>query len=75
MTNQELKRQLKSLAIQFGGNAKLKIYGTLSCRSGRRMKRKNRIFFNNEAEAIENGYRPCGHCMREKYKQWIFLNK
>lgn len=64
-------RQLKLLInkdeIQFGGNAKLKIYGTLHCRSGMRMKAENRVFFASEAEAIEMGYRPCGHCMREAY--------
>jgi methylphosphotriester-DNA--protein-cysteine methyltransferase len=68
------KRQLailvKAHAIQFAGNRKLKIYGTLSCRSGKRMKAINRIFFANEAEAIDNGYRPCGHCLRRQYLNW-----
>ncbi|MGN6478422.1 MAG: Ada metal-binding domain-containing protein [Flavipsychrobacter sp.] len=49
---------------------RLKIYGSLSCSSGKRMKRSNRIFFVSEAEAIENGYRPCGHCMKNEYKNW-----
>jgi methylphosphotriester-DNA--protein-cysteine methyltransferase len=34
------------------------------------MKKENRIFFSSEKEAIENGYRPCGHCMKEKYERW-----
>ena len=67
-------RQLKTLinqeAIQVGGNAKLKIYGTLNCKSGKRLKTKNRVFFVDETEAIEAGYRPCGHCMRVKYNLW-----
>ena len=67
-------RQLKKLidkgAIQLGGNANLKIYGTLNCKSGKRLKVKNRVFFANEKEAIENGYRPCGHCMRKAYQLW-----
>jgi methylphosphotriester-DNA--protein-cysteine methyltransferase len=54
--------------IQYGGNQKLKIYGLLSCASGKRMKPANRVFFENENEAIAAGYRPCGHCMREKYR-------
>lgn len=67
-------RQLKTLmdsgAITLGGNAKLKIYGLFSCSSGKRMKVVNRVFFQNEQEALANGYRPCGHCLREKYKVW-----
>ena len=27
-------------------------------------------FFKDEATAIAAGYRPCGCCMREKYKRW-----
>ncbi|MCE6992186.1 hypothetical protein LZG72_23970 [Dyadobacter sp. CY323] len=34
------------------------------------MKLKNRVFFESESEAIENGYRPCGHCMRDEYSKW-----
>jgi len=69
-------RQLKSLinegAILLGGNAKLRIYGKLNCSSGKRMKAENRVFFVSEAEAVEMGYRPCGHCMREAYGRWKF---
>ncbi|HEY1202931.1 MAG TPA: Ada metal-binding domain-containing protein [Niastella sp.] len=53
-----------------GGYSHGKIYGTLSCASGKRMKAENRVFFQNEAEAIAAGYRPCGHCMRKKYLEW-----
>jgi methylphosphotriester-DNA--protein-cysteine methyltransferase len=66
----DLRSQIRSGEILFGGNIKLKIYGTIRCSSGKRMKRKNRVFFSSESEAIENGYRPCGHCMKETYKQW-----
>lgn len=67
-------RQLKLLIdkgeIRLGGNANLKIYGTLNCKSGKRLKVKNRVFFRDEEEAIQEGYRPCGHCMRAQYKLW-----
>ncbi|WP_281166870.1 Ada metal-binding domain-containing protein [Segetibacter koreensis] len=49
---------------------KLKIYGKLNCISGKRMLKQNRVFFCTEAEAIKNGFRPCGHCMRSDYKKW-----
>jgi methylphosphotriester-DNA--protein-cysteine methyltransferase len=65
-----LRSKIRSREINFGGNSKLKIYGLLSCSSGKRMKTENRVFFKSEKEALENNYRPCGHCMREKYKQW-----
>jgi hypothetical protein len=67
-------RQLKTLmdagVITLGGNANLKIYGLLSCPSGKRMKPANHVFFQNEQEALAHGYRPCGHCLREKYRVW-----
>jgi methylphosphotriester-DNA--protein-cysteine methyltransferase len=65
-----LRSQIRSGEIKFGGNRKLKIYGLLHCSSGKKMKQENRVFFKSEKEALENNYRPCGHCMKEKYKQW-----
>jgi methylphosphotriester-DNA--protein-cysteine methyltransferase len=56
--------------VTMAGNKKLKIYGRLHCRSGKKMKVKNRVFFENEAEAINCGYRPCAVCMREEYVIW-----
>lgn len=56
--------------ITFAGNRRLKIYGRLDCASGKRMKADNRVFFRDEAEATACGYRPCGHCMPDKYGRW-----
>jgi hypothetical protein len=56
--------------ICLGGNSRLKIFGLLSCKSGKRMKPENRVFFLSEKAAIDNGYRPCGMCMKEAYKRW-----
>lgn len=66
----ELAKRIKTGQIKFGGYIKGKIYGKLNCNSGKLMKTENRIFFVNEEEAILAGYRPCGHCMREKYQYW-----
>jgi methylphosphotriester-DNA--protein-cysteine methyltransferase len=66
----QLKALLSNSKIAFAGNQKLKIYGTLSCSSGKRMKMENRVFFVDAAEAVALGYRPCGHCMRNAYQQW-----
>lgn len=56
------------------GNRKLRIYGLLSCKSAIRALAhgyaKHRVFFADEAAAIAAGYRPCGKCMRERYRQW-----
>ena len=71
ITAAALKQLLVENEIQFGGHVKLKIYGKLSCPSGKRMQKENRVFFSSEKEALSNGYRPCGHCLRKKYKQWI----
>ncbi len=70
-----LRTKINDRSIQFGGNRKLKIYGTLDCKSGKRMKRENRVFFKSEDKAIKKGFRPCGHCMRKEYQVWISLNK
>ena len=61
---------MKNKQITFAGNKKLRIYGALICSSGKRMKKENRVFFSSEKEAVENGYRPCGHCMNETYEDW-----
>ncbi len=62
--------KIKANKISYGGNLKLRIYGQLNCKSGKRMKLENRIFFTSKKEAIENNFRPCGHCMRDEYKKW-----
>ena len=67
---QELRKEIKNRSIQYAGNSKLRIFGLLSCRSGKRMKNENRVFFKTETEAIAAGFRPCGHCMRDQYRRW-----
>jgi methylphosphotriester-DNA--protein-cysteine methyltransferase len=69
-----LVQKIKNQKLTLGGNCKLKIYGTFGCRAGKRMKAENRVFFKNEAEALEYGYRPCAVCMREAYRQWKLQN-
>jgi len=68
----DLRSKIKHKEISFGGNGKLKIYGTLKCKSGKRMKQDNRVFFASVYEALINGFRPCGHCMKTAYKKWIY---
>lgn len=62
----------------FGGNGKLKIYGRLDCPSAlSTIKRfpgsyeKSRVFFADEKTALAAGYRPCGNCLREKYREYM----
>jgi len=74
LSSADLRAKLKRGELTFGGNARLKIYGTLHCQSGQRLTKANRVFFTNEQEAIDLGYRPCGHCLREKYKLWKSRN-
>ncbi len=74
-TTAERAKQVSSLIrfgeIKLGGYQKARIYGLLSCKSGKRIKTENRVFFKDEAEALAAGYRPCGHCLPQKYKRWI----
>lgn len=69
-TSRKLSVMISSRQITIAGNCKLKIYGQLSCSSGKRMKRENRVFFEDVCDALAHGYRPCGHCMREEYLKW-----
>ena len=70
LTPAELRQKIKSGEIILGGNRRLKIYGTLKCGSGKGMSISHRVFFATEQEALDHGYRPCGHCLREKYQRW-----
>ncbi len=66
----KLHQLIRQKKLVLGGNRKLKIYGELRCSSGKRMLRENRMFFRSEEEAIAAGFRPCGHCMKDRYRQW-----
>ena len=72
------KEYLSEMPGTFGGNGKLKIYGRLDCPSAlSTIKRfpgsyeKSRVFFADEKTALAAGYRPCGNCLREKYKEYM----
>lgn len=45
LTNFDLRALIRTGEIAFGGNLRLRIYVSLSCASGKRMKRANRNFF------------------------------
>lgn len=70
ISDEELRHLLRNRAIVLGGNKQLKIYGSLKCKSGRRMKKANRVFFDSLEEAVLLKYRPCGHCIPAEYKLW-----
>ncbi len=58
-----------------GGHKKEKLYGRLDCPSALRALSKgqyaeNRVFFADEDTAIAAGYRPCGVCLKDKYREW-----
>ncbi|HSD12001.1 MAG TPA: Ada metal-binding domain-containing protein [Patescibacteria group bacterium] len=50
---------------RFAGNVTHKIFGRLTCRSGRRMFPENRVFFLTWEDAVAAGYRPCMACRPE----------
>lgn len=63
---------------EYGGNGKLKIYGRLDCGTAlSSMKRfpgeyqKHRVFFADEKTALAAGFRPCGNCLRKKYREFM----
>ena len=38
------------------------IFGRLTCKSGMRMKKENRVFFHSYTDAVAAGFRPCKNC-------------
>ena len=74
------KQYLSDTPGLLGGHKKLKIYGRLDCPSANRWIEKGqyvnyRVFFKDEETAIKAGYRPCGICMPEEYKEWKAMKK
>lgn len=65
-----LARLIRNGSVTLAGYRKSRIFGTLDCPSGKRMKTENRVFFSNEEEARSLGYRPCGRCMPAAYAKW-----
>ena len=44
------------------GNSETKVFHTLDCGHGKRIKKENRVYFKTRAEAIEAEYTPCKVC-------------
>ncbi|MBA4015334.1 MAG: Ada metal-binding domain-containing protein [Ralstonia sp.] len=58
-----------------GGHRRARIYGRLDCAAARRAIARggyvrHRVFFLNEADARDAGYRPCAVCMPQAYAAW-----
>jgi hypothetical protein len=58
-----------------GGHRRAKLYGRLDCRAAlaataRGGYVRHRVFFADEATAVQAGYRPCAVCLPERYKAW-----
>jgi methylphosphotriester-DNA--protein-cysteine methyltransferase len=69
-TDEFIRKKIREKTILFAGNKSPKIFGLLSCNSGKKINRTNRVFFKSEKDAWKNGYRPCCHCMRSAYIVW-----
>ena len=59
-----------------GGHRGTKVYGRLDCPTALRWIAtgqyvQHRVFFADEEAAIAAGYRPCGHCLRPRHRQWV----
>lgn len=59
-----------------GGHRRTRVYGRLDCPVALSLiargfdVRRHRVFFADEESAISAGYRPCGACLRAKYRRW-----
>jgi methylphosphotriester-DNA--protein-cysteine methyltransferase len=65
------------------GGLRKRIFGRLTCASGKRLMRQiNRVFFASWEDAVAAGYRPCMKCRPEpddRYErargEWVLLPK
>lgn len=58
-----------------GGHRRSRIYGRLDCAAAARALARggyaaHRVFFADEATAVRAGYRPCGVCLPDRYRDW-----
>ena len=58
-----------------GGHGRTKVYGTMDCPVALSLLRRgfeprHRVFFADEATAMAAGFRPCGACLRDRYREW-----
>src|SRR5213080_214969 len=58
-----------------GGHRRGRGYGRLDCRTALRWIARghyvrHRVFFADEPAAIAAGFRPCAHCLPERYAAW-----
>ncbi|MEK6478569.1 Ada metal-binding domain-containing protein [Catalinimonas sp. 4WD22] len=70
MSDREVRKMIRAGMIQWSGNRKLRIFGGLHCKSGKRLRKENRVFFSSREEAEQEDYRPCAHCMKSAYQEW-----
>jgi methylphosphotriester-DNA--protein-cysteine methyltransferase len=73
VSNGKLHSLIRKGEIRYAGNISLKIYGTLKCSSGKRMRKENRVFFKSDLEARSAGFRPCAKCLHPDYKAFTKL--
>ena len=78
LTGADGKEYMSEQPGLLGGNSKQRIYGRLDCPSAlSTIKRfpgiyeKSRVFFADEQAALAAGYRPCGNCLRKKYREYM----
>ena len=58
-----------------GGHRRTRVYGRLDCPVALSLLRRgfeprHRVFFADEETAIAAGFRPCGACLRDRYRSW-----
>lgn len=75
LSSADVRSLIRRRTIQLAGNRRLRIYGMLSCPSGKRMKIANRVFFSALLEATMAGYRPCARCLPKEYAAFQLRKK
>lgn len=58
ISRERLQTLIQRGEITFAGNRNLKVYGLLTCVSGKRMKKENRVFFKAHGKRADSGTGP-----------------
>lgn len=70
MSDSELRNKIRRGVICFAGHQKFKTYGTLRCKSGKRMLQNNRVFLTSIERAVDHVFRPRGPRLPLACKKW-----
>ncbi|MGC8929336.1 MAG: Ada metal-binding domain-containing protein [Candidatus Woesearchaeota archaeon] len=63
------RKDLRILKQEFIGSKVSRKFHSFNCPSIRNLREENKVFFSAAEEAMKNGFKPCGLCMKKIKKK------